>query len=962
MAVNLNLNVHNNCEDAYSISTSHDSVYDTVYWDSNDSIDNDGTCIPITILSYNMHGYNQGCIAVRDIVISMSPDVVFLQEHWLTPGNLDRFCVDFPGYFGFGASAMSSAVESGVLRGRPFGGVMVLIKHSLSQSVQTLCADERLVVVKLCNLLLFNVYLPCVGTENRDLLTDGLCDQMDDWVDKYSDCDCIIGGDFNMNFNYTSASSSIMQSFISKHELEICNYVFSKQDKPTYVNDSLGCSSVIDYFVVKKRCHVSSFDVLDPSINFSDHMPILITYTCNRVGACVNQNSSNISHNDVKCNVQYLRWDYADKISYYICTGEDLRRVFEIINDYEACTVTDIMIDSIYNEIVDILSRFAECFVPRRSKSFYKFWWNEELDELKNKSIQSSSIWKAAGKPRSGPIFNQYRSDKSTYKAAIHEHKDDDAQVYSNDLHDLLLKKQGPGFWRVWRSKFDNNRSGVVHVDGVADNGIIVDKFARHFQKISDAAGVTDRDRLQDEYNNMRQGYCGDLFLPEYKFDACLVERVIDGMKRGKAAGLDSLTAEHLQYCHSLLPAILAKLFYLIVLTGHIPRGFGYSYTVPIPKQKVNMHSKAHKVDDFRGITISPVLSKVFEHCILNRFNRYFVTSDNQFSYKRKLGCTSALHSARCVVEHYINNGTTVSLCALDLSKAFDRINHYGLYIKLMYKCVPIQLLQVVENWFAISVTCVKWQNHFSHFFKLNAGIRQGGVLSPSLFNIYIDNIASVISKCGVGCHLRNASLAVLIYADDILLLAPSVSSLQLLVNLCCTELSYLSLEINYKKSVCMRFGPRFNSECACITTRDGHVLNWVQQCRYLGVEIVSSSVFKCDLGDRKKSFYRSFNSIFGRIGRIASAEVVIELLKKKCLPLLLYACEVLPLNSRNYKSLDYAINCTLRKIFCTNSNEIVGYCREAFDIAPVKDIIRDRRKAFLSRLVNSSLDLLWDV
>jgi hypothetical protein len=77
-------------------------------------------------------------------------------------------------------------------------------------------------------------------------------------------------------------------------------------------------------------------------------------------------------------------------------------------------------------------------------------------------------------------------------------------------------------------------------------------------------------------------------------------------MKRGKAAGLDNPTAEHLQHCHSLLPADLAKLFKLIVLTGYVSTGFGYSVTVPIPKQINNVFSKAQTIDDFGEISISP--------------------------------------------------------------------------------------------------------------------------------------------------------------------------------------------------------------------------------------------------------------------------------------------------------------------------------------------------------------------
>ena len=80
---------------------------------------------------------------------------------------------------------------------------------------------------------------------------------------------------------------------------------------------------------------------------------------------------------------------------------------------------------------------------------------------------------------------------------------------------------------------------------------------------------------------------------------------LVTKMKNGSAAGLDELTAEHLKCSHPIIICILSKLFNLFVLTGHIPASFGISYTVPIPK--VDGRTRVLSVNDFRGISTSPV-------------------------------------------------------------------------------------------------------------------------------------------------------------------------------------------------------------------------------------------------------------------------------------------------------------------------------------------------------------------
>jgi len=81
-----------------------------------------------------------------------------------------------------------------------------------------------------------------------------------------------------------------------------------------------------------------------------------------------------------------------------------------------------------------------------------------------------------------------------------------------------------------------------------------------------------------------------------------------------------------------------------------------------------------------------------------------------------KMGCVHAIFIIRHVIERYIMNGSTVNICALDLMKAFDKMNHHGLFIKLMKRVIPVQLLAVVEYGFSSGYMCVKWASRVSCF------------------------------------------------------------------------------------------------------------------------------------------------------------------------------------------------------------------------------------------------------
>ena len=119
---------------------------------------------------------------------------------------------------------------------------------------------------------------------------------------------------------------------------------------------------------------------------------------------------------------------------------------------------------------------------------------------------------------------------------------------------------------------------------------------------------------------------------------------------------------------------------------------------------------------------------------------------------------------------------------------------------------------------------------------------------------------------------------------------------------------------------------------------------------------LVLSDTLKCSLDAAKRGFYRAANNIFGKVGRIASEEVVIHLIRTKCVPILLYGLETLPLNKSQLASLDFVVNRFFMKLFKTTDMQVVCMCCEHFDfVLPILQLDR-RRRSFVGSPVTTDL------
>ena len=176
---------------------------------------------------------------------------------------------------------------------------------------------------------------------------------------------------------------------------------------------------------------------------------------------------------------------------------------------------------------------------------------------------------------------------------------------------------------------------------------------------------------------------------------------------------------------------------------------------------------------------------------------------------------------------------------------------------------------------------CTQWAGIFSKSFPISNGVKQGGVLSPLLFNVYIDVLLKMLQNSGVGCHVGNQFTGALAYADDVLLLCPSISALKILLSICEIYSNDYNFIFNAGKSRFLSFGDK------CVDNIDlslqGNSIPYTSSESHLGhligsdPDILARSVKQtsCDMYSKLNLLLRQFN--------MADCDVIYFLFKSYC-------------------------------------------------------------------------------
>ena len=177
-------------------------------------------------------------------------------------------------------------------------------------------------------------------------------------------------------------------------------------------------------------------------------------------------------------------------------------------------------------------------------------------------------------------------------------------------------------------------------------------------------------------------------------------------------------------------------LFRSLILHGFVPDKFGVCLIVSLVKDKTG---DINIVENYHEITVIVVISKLFEGVLLEICNELLQSGHLQCGFKMGLGCSNAIFSLR--------TASTVYASALDISKAFDNVNHYKLYTSLLKAGFPGWVIGLLINWYGKLSVAVRLQGSLSDSFIVQSGVRQGISLSPVIFYIFINTFIVKLSE-----------------------------------------------------------------------------------------------------------------------------------------------------------------------------------------------------------------------
>ena len=774
-------------------------------------------------------------------------DVIIITETWLN----DSTCSSLLSWEGFQLIRQ----DRDTIRNKKGGGVCIYIRSSIKFEIvnelqKSLDNNIEYVYIKLKphmqkSIYLMGIYRPPDG-KYRDFIQ--YITQRLNQIDR-SRSDTLLIGDFNIDFNDKKLmANSTLDILENKYGLK----QMVKTD--TRITDS--SSTCID-LIFTDISNIMDSGVIN--YNISDHLPIYLI-------------KKKIRNKIVKKNVagrSYLRYD---------------REVFKRLLHLQDWSEFDIAMDP---------TTLWDCFYDNVVKTL------DEICPIKDlKVVDNKPEW------LTNDILTKMRQRDKAYKKARRTKRQADWDIAKNLRNRLAmdiqtskanvikgkLERHGNNpkkFWEEINKLLPQSNNSTItdicdDVTGELMEGMNLNKHINeYFSTIgSRLANECTPGMVYDQRMERLDNYVEFNRVP---FTEQEVQKVCNNINICKSSSLENVKTMVLK--HAFLDNItkLTKLFNSSISSSVFPCKWKLSTIVPLPKVP-----HPNTATDLRPVALTPLPGKLLEKLICDRLQNWLTSNDiltkNQHGFRKKRSTISAIATLLDEIYKNINNNRNSYIIFLDLKKAFDTISHVKMIYKLQAMGLDIRTLSWFESYLTGRRQCVKLNSMTSDTLPITYGVPQGSILGPTLFSIYINEIANIVN-CGI-----------VLYADDTVIYHYDRTILQNNLKTISDWCNDNLLTINVKKShwmrtrVCGRGVDDRDQEIGnCKFTIKNLELKEVDLYKYLGVHIDVNLNFQ---PHHKKmiSHAQLKLSHFRKIRRFIDRKAAILIYKCTVLPILEYA------------------------------------------------------------------------
>ena len=708
-------------------------------------------------------------------------DIIALQEHWLynyEKKNLSDFC----GENGFSTFLKSVDDDDPLLptcRPRGKGGVGFLWTKDLDSVIEVVHdGDSRMIVLLLhvqdCPVCMINVYMPCRGLNNSESDFRDTLDQIQEVINKYCHAyRIVLMGDLNASLTREDPSSrdKVLRKFCESQCLSLCDNYPSVN---TFIHPNGKSKSQIDYILCMGDpgdSLVNNVQVYQDPLNTSTHLP---------VRCLMPPVTSRISEGPpVRVVNKKVLWTKLDKSKYQSILASKL----------DPSCVAELSLGELEFYLQEFCSTMVDAALdsaPRVKPGKKKRLWTLELQKAASDGKKAHFQWKQAGKPGpEHPLSVQKRVTKKQLRTLQRQQQSEYRSSIYNNIMEAHTSDRKLFYSLVNRQRKEGSTSlGRLVVDDVhlTTSEAIRQGWATYFQNL---ATPKEKDNYNIEYKQQVDldfelicDICSKLQSCTPLVSQTEVEQIIKSLKNNKAMDGCGVSAEHLKYGGSTVVEFVTCVLNEIFRLGRVPEMFKLGFITPIYKK----HGKPiHDPNSYRRITITSLIGKVLEKYILQTAFAEIERKQNplQKGFTKGTSATTAALMFTEALAEAKDTKTTLYAACIDASKAFDVVWHHSMLRKLFSMGLTPASWNILKDSYTGMSSVVNWGGELSKPFVEQQGVRQGGIISPSAYKMFLNPLLDLYSSNSLGLQIGNVYLGSPACADDLLFLAKTATELQ---------------------------------------------------------------------------------------------------------------------------------------------------------------------------------------